>query len=358
MARKQTGSAKVWLLLVETIGLALSFYLILVSLGLIHGGEAPCPRGGIFACHSALTGRYSKIGPIPISLLGVAYFSFQILLTVVLQKRGWTIWLKGLSVLASLFFVAYLRAIELLWMKAICVWCWAVAFAALAQALAVIPHLTPPLPRLGIPARVGGLLALFVLLFAVSMGVAMMLPEHQRVNRTTPSRQTATPTPKPTPQPTATPRPQGNQAAAVTPTPTPVPTATPDPDAAFDFPEEEMTAEQLILKAHGWRVVTAATPIERAIPRKPVVMLAFSSDCRECQAFIHGALSTNVLEGLDVGLYAIDETMLRGKLSEMVSNVPTTVLLDRQGKLLFKHEGRMTEKDLRRSLEAALQMAR
>lgn len=356
MARKQTGSAKVWLLLVETIGLALSFYLILVSLGLIHGGEAPCPRGGIFACHSALTGRYSKIGPIPISLLGVAYFSFQILLTVVLQKRGWTVWLKGLSVLASLFFVAYLRAIELLWMKAICVWCWAVAVAALAQALAVIPHLTPPLPRLGIPARVGGLLALFVLLFAVSMGVAMMLPEHQRVNRTSPSRQTATP--KPTPQPTATPRTQGNQAAAVTPTPTPVPTATPDPDAAFDFPEEEMTAEQLILKAHGWRVVTAATPIERAIPRKPVVMLAFSSDCRECQAFIHGALSTNALEGLDVGLYAIDETMLRGKLSEMVSNVPTTVLLDRQGKLLFKHEGRMTEKDLRRSLEAALQMAR
>ncbi|PKO15610.1 hypothetical protein CVU37_12335 [candidate division BRC1 bacterium HGW-BRC1-1] len=363
MARKKSTLTKVPLIAAELLGLGLSFYLILISLGLLHGGVAPCPRGGIFACHSILTGDFSKIGPIPIALLGVIYFSFSLVMTLIQQKRDFLFWIKGAALVASLFFVAYLRAIEILWMKAICVWCWAVAFAALAQVYFAVPHFTPPLPKLTWGVRLGALLGTFVLFFAVSLGVAMMLPvdtKHDRADRILKAATEATKAaPTQIAQPVATP--VKNQSPAAVSTPQANATVTPAPAkpaavsvAQYDFPENEMTPEHMELKDRGWRVVTSGKAVEQAMGGKPLLMLTFDSDCKECQALIHGALRGKALDSVDVQKFAIEGMLLRGTLSDLVHNVPTLMLFDTKGNVIFKHEGRMGEAELVRALNNAL----
>ena len=368
MARKQSVHSKAPLIVAEILGLGLSFYLILISLGLLHGGVAPCPRGGIFACHSVLTGEFSKVGPIPVALLGVMYFSFSLVMTLIQQKRDFLFWIKGAALVAGLFFVAYLRAIEILWLKAICVWCWGVAVATLAQLYFAAPHFTPPLPKLTWGVRLGALLGTFVLFFAVSLGIAMMLPGETKHDRADRILQAAKKESKVTPpkiaeaklaQPVATPI--NAKSPAVLPSPPATATGTPappkpagDPVAQYDFPENEMTPEHLELKDNGWRLVTSGKAVEQAMGGKPLLMLTFDSDCKECQALIHGTLRGKALETVDVQKFAIEGILLRGTLSDLVHNVPTLMLFDTKGNVIFKHEGRMEEAELLRALKNAL----
>lgn len=360
MARKQSALSKAPLIVAEIIGLGLSFYLLLLSLGMVHGGVAPCPRGGLFACQSILTGEFSKIGPIPISLLGVIYFSFSLVITLIQQKRDFLFWIKGAALVGGLFFVAYLRAIEILWLKAICVWCWGVALASLTQLYFAVPHFTPPLPKLTWGVRLGALSGTFVLFFALSLGIAMMLPVETKHDRADRIRQAAQEAPKATPAKVAQPAPTPTKAPGVLPTPQPTATATPAPVkpaadlARYDFPENEMTPEHLELRDHGWRLVTSGKAIEAAMGSKPVLMLTFDSDCKECQALVHGALRGKALESVDVQKIAIEGILLRGTLSDLVHNVPTLMLFDTKGNMIFKHEGRIGEAELVRALNNAL----
>ncbi len=355
MARKKSDTAKTVLLLAELTGLGLSIYLILVGIGLF---TAPCPRGSsIFACHSVLTGAYSKIGPIPVAAMGMAYFVAQLTLTLLLRRKGVVPVLKLAAVLSGLAFVAYLRAVEILWIKAICVWCWGVALTVLAEAFFTISVATPPLPKLSALDRFAALVIVFLTLIGASLGVGYLVGPQEPVRRG--------PKPGPavasrTPQPDRTgqaPKPPVNSAAKPktgSEHETPKPAAT-KAAAGDDVPEGEMTAEQLTLAQNGWRIVSSAAPIERAVKSSPpVLMLAFKSECVECQGFIYGTLSTPVLDGLGLTRFAIEEKSLKGTISDMVVNVPTLLLFDRNGKMVYKHESRIAGDALKAQIQKAL----
>ncbi len=154
MARKGSKFVKWPVAVAECIGLGISLYLALISFELIHKQGVPCPRGSFFACHSVLKGQYANLGPVPIALLGLIYFIGQLFLTILQTKKGPIRWLKFTAAATGMVFVAYLRSLELVHLKAICPWCWAVAAALLAELILLYPAVAPPFPRLGWSSRI------------------------------------------------------------------------------------------------------------------------------------------------------------------------------------------------------------
>jgi uncharacterized membrane protein len=346
MASRRVGANKHALLALELVGLCVSTYLILVAHGLF-GGEVPCPRGAIFACHSVLTGKYSKIGPVPIAYLGVLYFVVQLLLTGVLRKSGPTHALKVIAVLGGLGFAAWLRAVEVVYIKAICLWCWGVALIVLAEAFLVVPLALHKVRKLSVIDRIAAVIIVFLLLVGSCVAAAYLIAP-PKVRRPVVDEPRLEPTPaiiQVTPKGTPVP-----DVAAKTPKPSP----TPRVDSGEVRPED-MTAEEATLHSKGWTIVTNASPIERAIRNSPpVLMLTFKSDCQECQGFIYGALMSDALDAVPAKKLAIEEDALKGTLSDIVVNVPTLLLFNTQGKVVFKHEGRMAPETLKQKIGEAL----
>jgi hypothetical protein len=63
---------------------------------------------------------------------------------------------------------------------------------------------------------------------------------------------------------------------------------------------------------------------------------------------------SDALDGIPAKKIAIEEDALRGTLSDLVINVPTLLLFNKQGKVVFKHEGRMGPEDLKLRIAEAL----
>jgi len=360
MARKTLKWNRSLTIAVEVLGLGLSFYLLLISLKIVYPGEVPCPRGKIFHCSTVLRGPWSKVGPIPISLLGVLYYLAHLFLSATWEKRRvWITRLKIVFVLGGLGYIAWLRAIEFVWLKGLCPWCWAVALSTLVQAFLVYPLASPPLPRGTFWTRVGYVVGGWLILVVLSVGIGAILYTREQIRareelgvrkQPSPGEKKSATLPKPT-------------AAPIKETVRPASTATPTPShktlpPTNDGSVEEgvaITNEVKLLVKHGWTVVASTESVNRYIKEEaPVLLLVFDPWCEECQAFIRGGLETDVIRRQPVKLVAIEQSSLDGPLSSEVQNVPTLFLIDRNKNILFKHVGRMTTDELVRAIDENL----
>ena len=157
--------SKVPFLIIELIGVCLAFYLFAISSGLIHK-QLPCSRSKYVACENIVKGQFSHIGPISIAAMGVVYFVIQIMLTAGLRDRtAQTI--KIMAVLAGVIFVAWLRSLELIYIKKLCPWCWGIALITLIHAGITYYLASPPMPRLKPLALAGTIFGGFIVIIGL-----------------------------------------------------------------------------------------------------------------------------------------------------------------------------------------------
>ncbi len=347
---------------VELLGLGISLYLVLISFKIIYPNEVPCPRGKLFHCTSVLRGEWSKWGPIPISVLGATYFLFQAFLTALAERhRPWIHRAKLAGAAGALVYIAWLRGVEIVWLKGLCPWCWAIALVTLLEIYLLYPLAVPPLPRLTVGKRIGALAGAFLACVVLATGVEFWQFERQQTHARQElarevDRQKAKPSPtpaptKPTSTPSATPRP-----AEARPSPIPAAERTAPPQNLGEVEEGVLLTNEIkILVRHGWSVVASTKSVNRFIEKEsPVLLLVFDPFCEECHAFIRGGLESQEIRKLPVKLVAIEQGSLEGKLSHEVSHVPCLMLIDRAGNVLFKHEGRMTTAEVLKAVETHL----
>lgn len=386
--RPSASINKIWFYLTELVGLGLSVYLFLVAASIVN---IPCPRNSIFACTGVVRGTFGHIGPFSIAAMGMVYYLCQLMLTVGLRERS-AQRLKFLLVLSGLVFVAWLRALELIYIREICPWCWGVALVTLIHAGIAYKLMVPPLPRLKPGGIVGVVIGGFIVLIGLvslvelSVGPGKLMQESSKASATTPGEdkagsapiatpaepvKTPTPakTPSPTPRPTRTPAPAptasaaGQQPVAPTPTstpaptPTPTPTPTPAPVVTFD-PEPNLPAseEVNILRRRGWRHAPSGDSVVKAVKiQPPVLMLAYDPHCSDCHRLITQTLDNDAMNGLRVTRVAIQESMLNGQVNAMVTEIPTLILFGEDGSVLEKQVGsRITANELVKKVNQAL----
>jgi len=333
-------------LVVELAGFAISLYLVLISLKIIYPGEVPCPRTRLFHCTSVLRGEWSKMGPIPVSILGALYFLGQAFLTVAGEKhRQWILRAKVVGATGAFLYIAWLRAVEIVWLKGLCPWCWAVAVCTLLEVYLLYPLASPPLPRTGWGRRLAYLLGGFVVAVAATTLLGFWVYEQsQRAARQELAQEAKRPAPRAAAPPATTP---AVKAPAATPRPTPRPKVIPPENTGSVEEGVPVTNEVKLLVRHGWTVVAATESLTKYIREEaPVLVLVFDPWCEECQALIRSGLENDEIRKQPVKLVAIEQTSLVGKLSNEVTHVPTLLLVDRAGNVLFKHEGRMETREL------------
>lgn len=345
-------------LVTEVIGLGLAGYLTLLTFGLIGGGHVPCPRGTIFACESVVRGPWSRLGPLPFSLLGTLYFAASLALTLLSGKSRLVQWAKLGLVFSGIFVVAWLRAVEILALQKICPWCLAVALATLTQAVLHYPGFTPPLPKAAWPGRFAAVLGTFaVLLAAMIAGGMVRSPGASRVASdddliATAPAPTATPLPAPRHAPAAEPARLPSGTPRPTPTPRPAPEPTPAEVAAPAVPDNDETR---ILRRRGWKLIGDSRSITQALRSQPPVLLyTYDEHCETCKALVRGGLDGTELDDLPITRLAIEQAMLTGRISDQVPNVPSLLLITGTGQIIFRHEGMMSGDRIRAEVEAAL----
>ena len=154
------------------LGALISAYLLVADF--LLGGAELCLTGR--GCDVVRESRYSRLGGVPVSLLGV--LGYAVMAAAVVSPLGrrarWNM-LFGLSA-AAVGFSAYLTYLELFVIEAICSWCVASAtIATLVFALAAFQKKTQG----GASAvrSLGGAVAAFVLVFAVSYSVHSPSPQ-------------------------------------------------------------------------------------------------------------------------------------------------------------------------------------
>ena len=110
-----------WSALLGLVGLAIAAYLAVAHYA---AGQVPlaCSTSGLVNCEQVTSSPESMLGPVPVALLGVAWFGVFLgllgLRAAPLPRLLWT----GLGVA----FVFYLVYAELFLIGAICLWCTAV----------------------------------------------------------------------------------------------------------------------------------------------------------------------------------------------------------------------------------------
>lgn len=373
MSRKAARWGTLPIVFVEFAGFCLAFYLFLISARVLYPENIPCPVGAIFSCTTALRGSFSKFGPFSIAALGMVYFVFHLALTALLKPKGRLTVVKLITVLSGVAFVAYLRSIEILWLRKICPWCYGVAAVVLVQAYLATGLAVPPLPKMRPLRRVAATAAVFVLFVVGGVGVAYLSGGieqallHRLFNNDseaeieypeptpTPEIVRATPTPTPTPPPSDT---TGLPQPRVTPSTTPAPVAQSRAEklAALKLPDADLdTEEARVLRRLGWKIVPDEQFAYQAVEAAPpVLLLVFDPYCDECAHLIRHQLPDPSLAGLPVTRIAIESGNLYGKMSAMVSQVPTLVLVDQAGKIMYNHVGRIEPGDLKAGLDKAL----
>src|SRR5690606_25351204 len=101
-----------------------------------------------------------------VAAMGAVYFLCQLMLTLGLRERSAQL-TKALFVLGGLVFVAWLRALEIIYIREICPWCWGVAFVTLIHAGLTYTLVAPPLPRLKAGGITGVVLGGFIVLIGL-----------------------------------------------------------------------------------------------------------------------------------------------------------------------------------------------
>jgi uncharacterized membrane protein len=115
------------------LGLVIALYLTLTDL---TRGAVPlaCSSGGVVNCEQVTTSPEATVGPVPVAVLGVAWFSGSLAATVLVLATGtrgaWLALTTSLFAtawaLGGLGFVFHLVYVELFEIGAICLWCTAI----------------------------------------------------------------------------------------------------------------------------------------------------------------------------------------------------------------------------------------
>jgi uncharacterized membrane protein len=121
------------------LGAAISAYVLYVR---ETDGSLVCSTGG---CETVQSSSYAELLGLPVAALGLA--GFVVLLAAALARGDWARLVNATVALAAFLFAAYLLAVQLVVIDAICQWC--VATDVLTTALAALA-----LVRLG-PANSG-----------------------------------------------------------------------------------------------------------------------------------------------------------------------------------------------------------
>lgn len=142
-ARRGVGS-----LVLAVLGLALSTYLTVEHY--TAGTTLACPESATINCAKVTTSAWSHVGPVPVAVLGLAYF---VVMTALCLPWAWRIPLLELPRIAGAV-VGVLTAIYLVWVElfrvdAICRWCTAVHVVTLLLLGAVLWARSAPAPARG-----------------------------------------------------------------------------------------------------------------------------------------------------------------------------------------------------------------
>lgn len=118
-------------------GVAISAYLLVVR---ETGGSLICSTGG---CETAQSSAYAEVLGVPVAALGLA--GFLVLLATALASGEWARLTQATVGVSAFLFAAYLLAVQLFVLDAICQWCLATdalttAIAALALARLLPQH--------------------------------------------------------------------------------------------------------------------------------------------------------------------------------------------------------------------------
>jgi uncharacterized membrane protein len=375
-ARKSSAYvSRIPFVLIEAVGFGLSSYLFMISSHLI-GGKLPCARSKWIACESAVQGPFSHIGPLSVAAMGVIYYVIHLALSAGLRDRAAQI-CKVLLVAGGLVFVAWLRSLEIVWLKKLCPWCWGVAALTLIHAGFTWMLAAPPLPRLR-PVKLG--FAIFIgfllLVGVVTMAELGVKSGHYLLNQGGKSadkpedpesaKSEVTPAPVKAPKQSRTPAvvasttPAATAAVAAQPTAAPTPSPTPAAAALPAEPEVIDTPETRILKNRGWRHAGSTDDVKKIIKaRAQVLLLVYDPFCNDCHDLITKTLDSNVLKDMPVLKVAIQQDRLTGDLSSMAGNeVPVLMLFSREGgeaSMPYKHVGStITQEQLRGELKKVL----
>lgn len=111
-----------YMLLLTLAGALLSFYLYYTDVVNI---PAICPNDG---CAKVASSEYSRFLGVHVSLWGLLYYiGFSLIFffkdSIELVKKNFKL-LNTLALVVGLGFTIYLRIVEFVFIKAICIWCW------------------------------------------------------------------------------------------------------------------------------------------------------------------------------------------------------------------------------------------
>ena len=132
---------------VSTLGLAVSGYLTWVH---YSGSLALCV--GVGGCETVQSSRYARVGPAPVALHGLLGLAARLALSAIRLRRGartpWDlrVLLFG-GALAGTLFAAYLTALELFVIGAVCPWCLVTALCLVLLLLLASTDLVGPTAR-------------------------------------------------------------------------------------------------------------------------------------------------------------------------------------------------------------------
>lgn len=122
-----------WSALLSLLGLGVAGYLTLTHYAQDRVPLA-CATGGVVDCEAVTSSAASMLGPLPVAVLGVAWFAVQLGLVLVHASNRLQLAWTGLG----LAFVFYLVFAELFLVGAICLWCTAVHVLVVALFLVAV----------------------------------------------------------------------------------------------------------------------------------------------------------------------------------------------------------------------------
>jgi uncharacterized membrane protein len=138
-AGRQSARTSITSLCFASIGLAISSYLTIE-----HYSGSPalaCPENAAINCAKVTTSTWSRLGGIPVAVLGLVYFAVMTLLVV---PSAWRRHLldpvRVAGAAAGMAMVIYLLWAELFRVGAICLWCTAVHVCTLGLFVTILWH--------------------------------------------------------------------------------------------------------------------------------------------------------------------------------------------------------------------------
>jgi uncharacterized membrane protein len=337
------------LVVLESLGLALSLVLVGVHFGWIAQESVPCPRGSIFACSSILKGPWSAVYGVPWAVLGAVYFAGHLLLTAGGACTATVRWLKVAGVLSGIFVVMGLRAVELVHLRKICPMCWGVAVVTLAQAAAAW-NWWPGLASWPVWARLGAVLTVSMAALGVVLTVLLLRVDVRRSGGGVVTTFVAEPADTAGSGAVTT----GTVIAQVVMEPKPDRAAVVHFTQPLGSPIEGPEVE--LIRSRGWTVTANPGVVQEALARMaPVLLFAYDPLCEECHATMkEGLTAQDWPTTLVVTRVAVEESALPPEVTGEVRRSPTLLLLDSRGQVLWRHEGRISFENLVRGVESGL----